>query len=290
MTTTVVAGGTWTIGGINVTSLGDGTITYTATARDAAGNTATSTKTATKDTVAPSVAITTVTAAIDSTNQTKTSASGTGTAGLTVTVVATDGTHSSAPQTATVGNGGKWTVNNIDVSALNDGTITYTVTISDAASNSATATKTSDKNTAGSTSHATTTTVTTNHSSGSTYGQSVTFTATIASASGTPTGTVQFQVDGVNFGAAQTLSGGIASISDTGLTAGSHTIKAIYSSDSNNFVSSQGNFSQSVAKAVLTITADNKTKVFGATNPTLTASFNGFVNSDTSASLSSSRR
>jgi hypothetical protein len=41
----------------------------------------------------------------------------------------------------------------------------------------------------------------------------------------------------------------------------------------------------SVTPAALTITADNKTKVYGAALPTLTASYNGWVNGDTSASL-----
>jgi histone deacetylase complex regulatory component SIN3 len=41
----------------------------------------------------------------------------------------------------------------------------------------------------------------------------------------------------------------------------------------------------SVTPATLTITADNKTKVYGAALPTLTASYNGWVNGDTSASL-----
>src|SRR5262245_10248929 len=41
----------------------------------------------------------------------------------------------------------------------------------------------------------------------------------------------------------------------------------------------------SVTKVGLTITADNKTKVFGAANPTLTASYSGFVNGDSPASL-----
>ena len=35
----------------------------------------------------------------------------------------------------------------------------------------------------------------------------------------------------------------------------------------------------------LTITANNQTKVYGAAVPTLTASYSGFVNGDTSASL-----
>ena len=40
-----------------------------------------------------------------------------------------------------------------------------------------------------------------------------------------------------------------------------------------------------VTPAPLTITADNQTKVYGAALPTLTASYTGFVNGDTSASL-----
>ena len=40
-----------------------------------------------------------------------------------------------------------------------------------------------------------------------------------------------------------------------------------------------------VTTAPLTITADNQTKAYGAALPTLTASYSGFVNGDTSASL-----
>ena len=40
-----------------------------------------------------------------------------------------------------------------------------------------------------------------------------------------------------------------------------------------------------VTPVALTITADNQTKVYGAALPTLTASYSGFVNGDTSASL-----
>ena len=40
-----------------------------------------------------------------------------------------------------------------------------------------------------------------------------------------------------------------------------------------------------VTPAALTVTADNKTKVYGAAMPTLTVSYSGFVNGDTSASL-----
>jgi gliding motility-associated-like protein len=41
-----------------------------------------------------------------------------------------------------------------------------------------------------------------------------------------------------------------------------------------------------VNKATLTITADNKDRTYGAINPAFTVSYNGFVNSDTQASLS----
>ena len=40
-----------------------------------------------------------------------------------------------------------------------------------------------------------------------------------------------------------------------------------------------------ITPAELTITADDQVKVYGAAVPTLTASYSGFVNSDTSASL-----
>ena len=40
-----------------------------------------------------------------------------------------------------------------------------------------------------------------------------------------------------------------------------------------------------VTPAALTITANNQTKVYGAVLPTLTASYTGFVNGDTAASL-----
>ena len=43
--------------------------------------------------------------------------------------------------------------------------------------------------------------------------------------------------------------------------------------------------SLTVTAAPLTITANNQTKVYGAALPTLTASYSGFVNGDTSASL-----
>jgi probable HAF family extracellular repeat protein len=70
----------------------------------------------------------------------------------------------------------------------------------------------------------------------STYGQQVTFTATVSAAGATPTGSVQFQIDGSDFGAPVTLSNGIATISTSLLAAGDHSVVAFYtSSDTSQF-------------------------------------------------------
>jgi sugar lactone lactonase YvrE len=60
----------------------------------------------------------------------------------------------------------------------------------------------------------------------------VTFTATLTSSAGTPTGSVSF-LDGSTALGASTLSSGVATFTTTGLTTGSHTIAAVYAGDSN---------------------------------------------------------
>ncbi|MBR1194803.1 DUF11 domain-containing protein [Bradyrhizobium sp. AUGA SZCCT0240] len=59
------------------------------------------------------------------------------------------------------------------------------------------------------------------------FGKPVTFTATVTSSAGTPTGTVIFSDGGVAIGTA-TLAAGIASLTTSTLTVGSHTITASY--------------------------------------------------------------
>jgi len=67
----------------------------------------------------------------------------------------------------------------------------------------------------------------------SAYGQAVSFTASVTGSS--PTGTVQFNIDGSPFGSAVTLASGSAtSGSISTLTAGTHTVTAVYSGDTNN--------------------------------------------------------
>src|SRR5205823_1398883 len=75
-------------------------------------------------------------------------------------------------------------------------------------------------------------------------GQSVTFTATVSdSAPGTPTGTVQFVIDGSSAGSPVNVSttGGVttATFSTATLAVGTHTVSATYSGDA-NFSGSNG--------------------------------------------------
>jgi len=67
----------------------------------------------------------------------------------------------------------------------------------------------------------------------SAYGQAVSFTATVTGVS--PTGTVQFNIDGSAFGTPATLASGSATSGTIStLTAATHTVTAVYSGDTNN--------------------------------------------------------
>ena len=116
------------------------------------------------------------------------------------------------------------------------------------------------------------------------YGKALTFTAKVSPPSSgepTPGGTVQFQVDGANLGQAVTLVKGAAtSIATSTLGAGKHTVTAVYSGD-NTYAANSGNRRVTLAKAHLTVSADAKSKVYGAVVPALTYTITGFVNGDT---------
>jgi hypothetical protein len=138
----------------------------------------------------------------------------------------------------------------------------------------------------------TTTLLTSDHPSGSTYGQTVTFSATVSPAGPTaavPTGSVQFDIDGNPFGSPITLVNGSASLTTATLTAGTHTVTAFYTSDSSSFSNSDNSaapFTQAVSPALLTVTADDQTRVYGQANPPLTSHVSGFVNGDTASVVS----
>jgi hypothetical protein len=101
-------------------------------------------------------------------------------------------------------------------------------------------------------------------------GQDVTFAATVsavAPSSGTPTGTVQFKVNGANYGSAVALSGGIANSAPvTTLSAGSTAnVTAVYSGDTGYNGSTSATYVQTVQKADTTTTllASTDASVFG---------------------------
>ena len=99
-------------------------------------------------------------------------------------------------------------------------------------------------------------------------GQGVTFTATVSATGdgvGTPTGTVQFFVDGVVSGSPVAWSSGVAtSASISTLTVDAHSIDAHYSGDV-DFSLSQGNVIQNVGKgsSATAVTTDPTSSLFG---------------------------
>jgi hypothetical protein len=94
----------------------------------------------------------------------------------------------------------------------------------------------------------------------SVFGQTFTFNATVSGGGvGTPTGQVQFRVDGTNLSTAVSLSGGTAtSPTVSGLTLGAHNLTAEYLGDPSFNGSLSGPFAHTVGKAATTtaITAD----------------------------------
>jgi hypothetical protein len=78
-------------------------------------------------------------------------------------------------------------------------------------------------------------------------GQSVTFTATVATVAGSaaPTGSIQFQVDGVNFGTPQLLAAGVARLTAAALPVGNHVVTAVYNGDA-SYLPGSGQVTQAV--------------------------------------------
>ncbi|MGL5167441.1 MAG: Ig-like domain repeat protein [Afipia sp.] len=115
-------------------------------------------------------------------------------------------------------------------------------------------------------------------------GQQVTFSATVSSTAGTPTGTVTFNFGDGTSQSAATLAGGAASVTHTYATAGNFSVTATYSSDA-NFLGSSQVVSQSVGQATsgTTVASSANPIPFGQSvsftatvtgvNPTGTASF-----------------
>ncbi|TQJ33548.1 OmpL47-type beta-barrel domain-containing protein [Arthrobacter sp. SLBN-122] len=143
-TATASATGDWSASP-DLGSLNQGTVTYTATATDSAGNTGGARNaTSIKDTVPPAAAqALSVPAYVNISNASVLPVSGTAEAGITVTVTATDaGAAHTVTEAATASGTGSWSLN-LNLSGLNDGPVTYSITAKDAAGNTGTAYTTS---------------------------------------------------------------------------------------------------------------------------------------------------
>ena len=90
------------------------------------------------------------------------------------------------------------------------------------------------------------------------------FTDTVTGTGGTPSGTVQFKLNGANFGSPVALAGGVATLAPADLIAGSDTVTAIYSGD-NTFAASTSN------PVTVTVTALTSSTSISISAPTTTA-------------------
>jgi Big-like domain-containing protein len=167
----------------------------------------------------------------------------------------------------------------IATQTLSSGTATFTHTFLVVGSHPLTVQYVSDGNFAGGTSAVTTQTVnkaptatglTSSTAGSSVFGQPVTFTATVKSAFGSPTGSVTFK-DGTTTLGSVTLSGGVAALTTSTLGVASHSITANYNGDTNFATSSLG-LTQTVSKATTTTTVGSSgtPSVYG-NNVTFTA-------------------
>ncbi|MGV8893401.1 MAG: GLUG motif-containing protein [Burkholderiaceae bacterium] len=110
-------------------------------------------------------------------------------------------------------------------------------------------------------------------------------TVTANSGTGTYSGVSQsvsgFTASGLVNNESTSVLTGVTAAGGSGTNAGSYT--SIASGTDGNYSLSFVNGTLTIAKAQLTVTADNQTKVVGAANPTLTETITGFVNNETSA-------
>ncbi|WP_161570822.1 Ig-like domain repeat protein [Granulicella sibirica] len=97
-------------------------------------------------------------------------------------------------------------------------------------------------------------------------GQSITFSATVTGASTTPGGSVVFNDNGSQIGTGAVNGSGVASTSTNLLAAGTHTITAVYSGDTNTLPGTSAALSQAVNlwSTSTTLTSSNPTDSLGS--------------------------
>ncbi|MCZ2403961.1 hypothetical protein IV498_12420 [Paenarthrobacter sp. Z7-10] len=139
LTSTVAADatGAWSVPGLDLSGFNQGTLSFAATAVDAAGNAGLAVVvTSIKDTLSPSIPTVSAPTYVNSANRTNVPVSGTAEAGSTVSLRVTDaGAVHTVLRTATAGGSGAWSVTGLDLSALNDGALTFSAAAADPAGN-----------------------------------------------------------------------------------------------------------------------------------------------------------
>lgn len=135
--------GNWTVAGLNLGSLSDGQLTYSAAAEDTAGNTgATATQTGTKKTTTTTPTFTTVPAKIPSDTVSAVQLAGTAAPGVGVVVSASNAGAYTASVSVTASGSGAWSAT-LNLGAFASGPVTFTARATDSYGNTASATATS---------------------------------------------------------------------------------------------------------------------------------------------------
>lgn len=122
--------------------------------------------------------------------------------------------------------------------------------------------------------------VSTSQSSGADYGNSIEVTASVTPRAITvpiATGTIQFQLDGVNIGSPVLLVSGVARLTLTRIAAGARNITAVFISDNGVFDTKQSIFVQQVRKVILTVSAREVPSRVAGTPIELLSDLTGFV-------------
>jgi len=132
-------------------------------------------------------------------------------------------------------------------------------------------------------------TVLTSSNNPSVYGSKVIFTGTVTniSSGATPTASLAITIDGAPVAATVAGSGNAltATYSTETLLAGPHSVVATYTNSGNFLPSGPASLTQTVNAARLVIRANDASRVIDTPNPSFTATYTGFVNGDTPASL-----